>query len=277
MSGIVDVTSDDESNVDAMGRKPMRLQLSKIFMHMNADNRIVKWDGKDPAGRCSVFILSNLEDSFIHSNTDMGDLRSKQFENTINPSFNAARIPTASLIRRNIGCPFIGTYLYPPSSIPVPLDSITIHEAQTLLKNLMEKGNILHRRAKNTFWFKFNELDYSNFDLINHLKFLPMCFKSEGNFIHNTLTPNISDNGRYYTPLINYIPPDPSVSLLRSLERNYIGIGNKRKRANTPSPRPTPRPSLRPTPGPHKGGKSRRKLKISRRRTRRGTRRRSRR
>jgi hypothetical protein len=277
MSGIGDVTSDDELNVDAMGRKPMRLQLSKIFMHMNADNRIVKWDGKDPAGRCSVFILSNLEDSFIHSNINMGVLRSKQFENTLNPSFNAARIPTASLIRRNIGCPFIGTYLYPPSSIPVQLDSITIQEAQTLLKNLMEKGHILYRRKKHTFWFKFNELEYSNFDLKNHLQFLPMCFKSDGNFIHNTLTPNISDNGNYYQPLRNYIPPDPSVSLLRSLERNYIGIGNKRKRANTPSPRPTPRPSLRPTPGPHNGGKSRRKLKISRRRTRRGTRRRSRR
>ena len=106
------VTSDDEWKVDAMGRNPVRLQLSKIFMHMNADNQIVKWDGKDPAGRCSVFILSNLEDSFLHSNIDIGDLRSKQ--NTLNPSFNAARITTASLIRRNIGCPFIGTYLYPP-------------------------------------------------------------------------------------------------------------------------------------------------------------------
>jgi hypothetical protein len=265
------VTSDDEF-VDAMGRKPMSLQLSKIFMHMNADNQIVKWDGKDPKGRCSVFILSNLEDSFLHSNTDIGDLRNKGFENTINPSFNAARIPTASLIRRNIGCPFIGTYLYPPSN-GAPLNGITIQEAQTLLPNLMAKGHILHRRAKNTFWFKFNELEYSNFDLKNHLQFLPMCIKSDGKFIHNTLTTNISDNGRFYTPLRNYIPPDPSVSLLRSLERNSIGIGNKRKRANTP----TPRPSLRPTPGPHNGGKSRRKLKISRRRTRRGTRRRSRR
>jgi len=260
------VTSDDEF-VDAMGRKPMRLQLSKIFMYMNAGNQIVKWDGKDPKGRCSVFILSNLEDSFLHSNTDMGDLRNKQ--NTLNPSFNASRIPTASLIRRNIGCPFIGTYLYPPSSIPVPLDSITIQEAQTLLKNLMAKGHILHRRAKNTFWFKFNELEYSNFDLKNHLQFLPMCIKSEGNFIHNTLTPNISDNGRFYTPLRNYIPPDPSVSLLRSLQQRYR-IG---KTPYTPTPRHTPRPSLRPTPGLHNGGKSRRKLKISRRRTRRRSRR----
>jgi hypothetical protein len=272
MSGIVDVTSDDESNVDAMGRNPMRLQLSKIFMHMNADNRIVKWDGKDPAGRCSVFILSNLEDSFIHSNIDMGDLRSKGYENTISPSFNASRIPTASLIRRNIGCPFIGTYLYPPSN-GAPLNGITIKEAQTLLKNLMEKGHILYRRKKDTFWFKFNELEYSNFDLKNHLQFLPMCFKSDGNFIHNTLTTNISDNGRFYTPLRNYIPPDPSVSLLRSLQQRYR-IG---KTPYTPTPRPTPRPSPRPTPRPHKGGKSRRKLKTSRRRTRRRTRRRIRR
>ena len=274
-----DLTSNDESNVDPMGRKPMSLQLSKIFMRMDdpkAENQIVKWDGKDPEGRCSVFILSNLEDSFLHSNIDIGDLRSKGYENTISPSFNAARIPTASLIRRNIGCPFIGTYLYPPSN-GAQGDGINIQEAQTLLPNLMAKGHILHRRAKNTFWFKFNEREYSNFDLKNHFQFLPMCIKSDGKFIHNTLTTNISDNSRFYTPFRNYIPPDPSVSLLRSLERNYIGIGNKRKRANTPSPRP----SLRPTPGPHKGGKSRRKLKISRRRTgkraRRGTRRRSRR
>ena len=262
------VTSDDDEwKVDAMGRKPMRLQLSKIFMHLNdqkAENKIVKWDGKDPAGRCSVFILSNLEDSFIHSNIDMGDLRSKQFENSINPSFNASRIPTASLIRRNIGCPFIGTYLYPPSD-GVPRDGINILEAQTLLKNLMTKGHILHRRTKDTFWFKFNELEYSKFDLKNHLQFLPMCFKSDGNFIHNTLTPNISDNGRYYTPLKYYIARDPSVSFLDSLQKRYR-IG---KTPYTPTPRPTPRP--------HKGGKSRRKLKISRRRTRRRTRRRSRR
>ena len=261
-----DLTSNDETNVDPMGRKPMSLQLSKIFMHTNADNQIVKWDGKDPKGRCSVFILSNLEDSFLHSNIDIGDLRSKQ--NTLNPSFNAARIPTASLIRRNIGCPFIGTYLYPPSN-GVQRDGINIHEAQTLLKNLMAKGHILHRRAKNTFWFKFDELAYSNFDLKNHLQFLPMCIKSDGKFIHNTLTPNISDNGHFYTPLINYIPPDPSVSLLRSLQHRYR-IG---KTPYTPTPRPPPRPSLRPTPGPHNGGKSRRKLKISRRRTRRRTRR----
>ena len=264
------VTSDDEWKVDAMGRNPVRLQLSKIFMHMNADNQIVKWDGKDPAGRCSVFILSNLEDSFLHSNIDIGDLRSKQ--NTLNPSFNAARIPTASLIRRNIGCPFIGTYLYPPSN-GAPLNGITIHEAQTLLKNLMAKGHILHRRMKDTFWFKFNELEYSNFDLKNHLQSLPMCIKSDGNFIHNTLTPNISDNSRFYTPLRNYIVRDPNASFLGSLQQRYR-IG---KTPYTPTPRHTPRPSLRPTPGLHNGGKSRRKLKISRRRTRRGTRRRSRR
>jgi hypothetical protein len=274
-----DLTSDDEWDVDAMGRNPARLQLSKIFMRMNdpkAENRIVKWDGKDPAGRCSVFILSNLEDSFMHSNIDIGDLRNKQFKNTHNPSFNVARIPTASLIARNVGCPLIGTYLQPPSN-GAQGHGITIQEAQTLLPNLMAKGHILQRKTKNTFWFKFNEHEYSDFDFKNHLPFLPTCIKSDGKFIHNTLTSNISDNSRFYIPLRNYIPPDPSVSLLRSLERNYIDIGNKRKRANTPSPRPTPRPSLRPTPGPHKGGKSRRKLKISRRRTRRGTRRRSRR
>lgn len=276
-----DPTSNDESNVDSLGRKPAILQLSKIFMRMDdpkAENQIVKWDGKDPAGRCSVFILSNLEDSFMHSNIDMGDLRIKQFKNTPNPSFNAARIPTASLIKRNIGCPFIGTYLRPPSNGPQG-DGITIQEAQTLLPNLMAKGHILQRKTKKTFWFKFNELEYSDFDFKNHSQFLPMCIKSDGSFIHNTLTPNISDNSRFYTPLRNYIPPDPSVSLLRSLERNYIGIGNKRKRANTPTPRPslrpTPGPTPRPTPRPHKGGKSRRKLKISRRRTRRGTRRRT--
>jgi hypothetical protein len=133
----------------------------------------------------------------------------------------------------------------------------------------MANGHILHRRMKDTFWFKFNELEYSNFDLNNHLQFLPMCFKSDGKFIHNTLTPNISDNGRFYTPLRNYIVRDPNASLLRSLQQRYR-IG---KTPYTPTPRHTPRPSLRPTPRPHKGGKSRRKLKISRRRTRRRTRR----
>jgi hypothetical protein len=269
-----DPTSNDEEDVDAMGRKPARLQLSKIFMHVNAENRIVKWDGKNPAGRCSVFILSNLEDSFMHSNIDIGDLRYKQFEHTHNPSFNVARIPTASLIKRNVGCPLIGTYLQPPSN-GAQGDGITIQEAQTLLPNLMAKGHILHRRAKNTFWFKFNELEYPDFDFENHLPFLPTCIKSDGKFIHNTLTSNILDNGRFYTPLKKYIPLDPSVSLLRSLQQRYR-IG-KTQYKPTPRPTPTPRPSLRPTPGPHKGGKSRRKLKISRRRTRRGTRRRSRR
>ena len=271
-------TSNDESNVDHLGRKPARLQLSKIFMRMDdprAENQIVKWDGKDPARRCSVFILSNLEDSFMHSNIDMGDLRIKQFKNTPNPSFNAARIPTASLIKRNIGCPFIGTYLHPPSNGPQG-DGITIQEAQTLLPILMAKGHILQRKTKKTFWFKFNELEYSDFDFENHSQFLPMCIKSDGSFIHNTLTPNISDNSRFYTPLRNYIARDPNASFLGSLQRYQIG-----KTPYTHTPRPPPRPSLRPTPGPtprptpgpHKGGKSRRKLKISRRRTRRGTRR----
>jgi hypothetical protein len=271
-----DLTSNDESNVDHLGRKPARLLLSKIFMHMNADNQIVKWDGKDPTRRCSVFILSNLEDSFMHSHIDMGDLRIKQFKNTPNPSFNAARIPTAALIKRNIGCPFIGTYLHPPSN-GAQGDGITIQEAQTLLPNLMAKGHILQRKTKKTFWFKFNELEYPDFDFENHLQFLPMCIKSDGSFIHNTLTPNISDNGRYYTPLRKYIARDPNASFLGSLQDKYR-IG---KTPYTPTPRPPPRPSLRPTPrptpGPHKGGKSRRKLKISRRRTRRGTRRRTRR
>ena len=263
-----DTTSNDEGGVDAMGRKYPFIDLSKIFMQVNADNRIVKWDGKDPAGRCSVFILSNLEDSLIHSNIDMGGLRSKQFVNAINPSFNASRIPTASLIRRNIGCPFIGTYLYPPSSIPVPHNSINIQEAQTLLKNLMKNGHILHRKKKDTFWFKFNELEESDFHLDDHLQFLPMCFTNDGNFIHSTLSPNISVNGKYYEPLDNYIRPDPSVSFLASLQRKYR-IG----KTPTPRARPTPGPTPRPTPRPHKGGKSRRKLKISRRRTRRRTRR----
>ena len=276
-----DPTSNDESNVDHLGRAPARLQLSKIFMRMNdprADNQIVKWDGKDPAERCSVFILSNLEDSFMHSHIDMGDLRSKQLQNTFNPSFNAARIPTAALIKRNIGCPFIGTYLHPPSN-GAQGDGITIQEAQTLLPNLMAKGHILQRKTKKTFWFKFNELEYSDFDFENHSRFLPMCIKSDGSFIHNTLTTNISDYGRYYTPLRNYIVRDPNASYTGSLQPRYR-IG---KTPYTPTPRPKPRPSLRPTPtprptpGPHKGGKSHRKLKISRRRTRRGTRRRTRR
>ena len=165
-------------HVDAKGRiiLPVKLQLTKIFMRRHEGGEIFPWDGKDPSGRCSVFILSKLEEGFIHGNISIGDLRTKLFNIERRPSFDVMYIPTTSVIGKSIGCPVIGTYLYPPPSTSRITYGITTQEGQTLLENLKRDGHILQRTyrnpsTKNTFWFKFKEGEPPPLIFINNLKF----------------------------------------------------------------------------------------------------------
>ena len=259
-------TDNDVYTPSETGELPHKLQITRIFMRMHENGKIVPWDGKSPAGRCSVFILNKLEDNFIHQHINMGDLRRRTFTNQRRPLVTPAHIPTQALIGRPIGKPVIGTYLYPPSSMLDQPDSITTQEAQTLLDKLIKDEYILKRNYKDpnkyTFWFKFDKGDASNFDICNHYSFIPRCFKSYGKFIHYTLSSNISPTSKYYRTLGEYIPPNPDAVSYGRLIHGLRSAGIGKQRVNPQIPLNTV--PLKTIP---KGGKSRRKLKTTNRRT----------
>ena len=259
-------TVNDQYAPSETGELPHKLQITRIFMRLHENGKIVPWDGKPPAGRCSVFILNKLDEGFIHQHINVGDLRRRTFTNQRRPLVTPAHIPTQALIGRPIGKTVIGTYLHPPSSMLDQPDSITTQEAQTLLDKLIEDGYILKRNYKDpnkyTFWFKFDKGDASNFDICNHYNLIPKCFKSYGKFIHYTLSSNISPTSKYYRPLRKYIPRDPD-AVSRSIIRASMGRGIGKA------------PSVPPLRW-RGGGKSRRKLKTTnRRRNKRTTKRRN--
>ena len=261
-------TVNDQYAPSETGELPHKLQITRIFMRLHENGKIVPWDGKPPAGRCSVFILNKLDEGFIHQHINVGDLRRRTFTNQRRLLVTPAHIPTQALIGRPIGKTVIGTYLHPPSSMLDQPDSITTQEAQTLLDKLIEDGYILKRNYKDpnkyTFWFKFDKGDASNFDICNHYNLIPKCFKSYGKFIHYTLSSNISPTSKYYRPLRKYIPRDPD-AVSRSIIRASMGRGIDKA------------PSVPPLRW-RGGGKSRRKLKTTnRRRNKRTTKRRNRR
>jgi hypothetical protein len=261
-------TVNDQYAPSETGELPHKLQITRIFMRLHENGKIVPWDGKPPAGRCSVFILNELDEGFIHQHINVGDLRRRTLTNQRRPLVTPAHIPTQALIGRPIGKTVIGTYLYPSSSMLDQPDSITTQEAQTLLDKLIEDGYILKRNYKDpnkyTFWFKFDKGDASNFDICNHYNLIPKCFKSYGKFIHYTLSSNISPTSKYYRPLRKYIPRDrDAVSRSIILASMGRGIGKP--------------PSVPPLHW-RGGGKSRGKLKTTnRRRNKRTTKRRNRR
>lgn len=265
--------TDNEDRVDERGVQVKRLQLAKIIMGTPADNggyKFSAWNGKDPRkihGRF-VFILSKLEDRHIYPYITIGDLSKLQILDTDN-----ILIPTACLLRTHIGDRTIGTYLYPPSSMPEQRGNINLQQAQTFLPNLVRAGFILMRVCKkpykNTFWFKFDEGESSNIDIKNHLQPLHTCLKIPSIFIHSTFPHNISSNSKCYQPLRDYIPHNPETDLYRHLS---VGLQNSRmsRMSKVAQKLDKLKMSQKLSTIPE-GGKSRRKLKTTNRRTNRRT------
>ena len=260
---------DEEDVVDAQGSiiRRVRLQLAKIIMGTPVGKggyKFSAWNGRDPSemsGRF-VFILSKLEDRHIYPYITLGDLCRLETLDTGN-----TLIPTACLVREHIGDRTIGTYLYPPSSMPEQRGNINTQQAQTFLPNLMTAGRILMRVFKNpyenTFWYKFDKGESSNIDLKHHLTLLHKRLQIPGRFIHSTFPHNISDSG-FYQPLRKYIHRNPETDLYRNLS---VVLKNSRMSGITTGVRKKIY-NLNRIP---EGGKSRRKLKTTNRRTNRRT------
>lgn len=268
------VPTPNPYGVDEHGREIGMLQLNLVIMGTPAENgqgyEFLKWDGRDPSEKsgCFVFILSKLGDGDIYPYITIGDLIKAQ---KIDLSTDNTLIPTACLLGTYIGDTTIGTYLYPPSSMPCPRGKINLQQAQTFLPNLMKASRILMRvfenPYKNTFWYKFNKGESSNINLDDHLIPLHKRLKIPSKFIHSTSISNISPIGDYYQHLHDYIPRNPDAQFVSSYRRHRpdsLSSSGHIKRSRDER-------LLENSNILNQGGKSRRKLKTTNKRTNRRT------